>query len=54
MHTLYKKVRLGLPVKEQSACHFPTYVVYADALSKTDSPYRFHLKENILLFHKTT
>jgi hypothetical protein len=31
-----------------------SYVVYADALSRIDSLYRFYLKENILLFHKTT
>jgi hypothetical protein len=57
-----------LPVKEQSACQSKSrvpagqraerlpfsYVVYANALSRIDSLYRFCLKENILLFPKTT
>jgi hypothetical protein len=43
-----QKAELRL-VKEQSA-----YVVYANALSRIDSLYCFYLKENILLFHKTT
>jgi hypothetical protein len=29
-------------------------LVYADAMSRSDSLYCYYLKENILLFHKTT
>jgi hypothetical protein len=48
-----------LLVKEQSVCQSKSrapasYVVYDNALSRIDSLHHFYLKENILLFHKTT
>jgi hypothetical protein len=47
--------KLTLKLAAQRAERLPfSYVVYADALSRIDSLYCFYLKENILLFHKTT